>query len=93
MAAPELTAIDPDTLVIEGVTVSVAVIVWLPAVFNVAEKVPTPFVRVELAGSVAAPSLLVKCAVPGVRHSRVIECVARGDGQVERISCGGGGRR
>jgi hypothetical protein len=50
--------------VIEGVAVSVAVIVCAPAVFNVAEKFPTPFVSVELAGSTAWPSVLVKCAVP-----------------------------
>jgi len=44
--------------------VSVAVMVWLPAVCRVAENVPTPLVNVELAGSVAEPSLLVKCTVP-----------------------------
>ncbi len=35
------------------VTVSVAVIVWLPAVSNVAPKLPVPFVRVLLAGRTA----------------------------------------
>src|SRR5215469_4799596 len=58
------TVIVPDVPVIVAVTISVAVIVCAPAVFNVAEKVPTPFVSVELAGSVAAASLLVKCTVP-----------------------------
>ena len=48
----------------ELVAVSVAVTVWLPAVFRVALKVPTPLVRVELAGSVAWASLLVKWTVP-----------------------------
>ena len=38
--------------------------VWFPAVFKVAANVPTPFVRFELAGKTAWPSLLVKCAVP-----------------------------
>jgi hypothetical protein len=50
--------------VIETVTVSVAVMVWAAAVFNVAEKIPVPFVSVELAGSTAWLSLLVKCTVP-----------------------------
>src|SRR5437762_219964 len=50
--------------VIEGVTVSVAVIVCDPAVLRVALKVPVPLVRVELTGSVAAPSVEVKCTVP-----------------------------
>ena len=48
----------------EAVVVSVAVIVWPPAVFSVAEKVPVPLVKVESAGKVAAPSVLVKCIVP-----------------------------
>src|SRR5438477_12488995 len=43
-------------------TVSVAVSV--PGALKVALKVPTPFVSVELAGSVAPASLLVKCTVP-----------------------------
>src|SRR5262249_62201611 len=50
--------------VIELFTVSVAVIVRLPDVLNVAEKVPAPLVKVLSAGRVAAGSLLVKCAVP-----------------------------
>ena len=50
--------------VIEALTVSVAVMVWLPTVFNVAEKVPVPLVSVELAGSAAWASVLVKCTVP-----------------------------
>jgi hypothetical protein len=59
-----LTLIELEVPVIEGVAASVAEIVCAPAVFNVAEKFPTPFVSVELAGSTAWPSLLVKCAVP-----------------------------
>jgi len=50
--------------VIEGVTVSVAVMVWLPAVFSVAENVPIPPVNCAFAGRVACASLLVKCTVP-----------------------------
>src|SRR4051812_3197947 len=50
--------------VTELVTVSVAVIVWLPTVFSVAEKVPVPLVNVESAGNTATPSVLVKCTVP-----------------------------
>jgi len=46
--------------VIESVAASVAVIVWPPTVFMVTEKVPVPLVSVELAGSTAWPSELVK---------------------------------
>ena len=48
----------------EPLTVSVAVIVWLPAVFKLTLKEPVPLVKVELAGSAAAASLLVKWTVP-----------------------------
>ena len=64
VAAPGFTVIVPDVPVMDEVTVSVAVMLWFPAVFSVAENVPTPLVNVELAGSVAVPSLLVKCTVP-----------------------------
>ena len=50
--------------VMDPVTVSVAVSDCVPAVFNVALKVPTPLVSVEFADKVAAPSLLVKWTVP-----------------------------
>src|SRR5438105_4904851 len=50
--------------VIDAATVSVAVMVWLPAVSRVADKVPTPLVRVELAGRTAAPSVDVKWTAP-----------------------------
>ena len=43
---------------------SVAAIVWLPDVFSVRLKVPMPLVKVELTGSTAAASLLVKWTVP-----------------------------
>jgi hypothetical protein len=65
VANPDPTVIDPDVPVIVPVTVSVAVIVSLPIVFNVTWKLPDPFVSVEFAGNTAEPSLLVKCTVPG----------------------------
>ena len=64
VAAAELTVIVFEVPVMEGVSVSFAVRVWLPAVLSVAEKVPMPLVNVESAGRVAAPSVLVKCTVP-----------------------------
>jgi len=64
IASGPMTFIALDGPVIEGVTVSVAVMVWLPAVFSVAEKVPVPLVNVAFAGKVACASLLVKCTVP-----------------------------
>ena len=64
VAAAALTVTVPDVPVMDDVVVSVAVIVWFPAVFSVAENVPTPFVNVESAGNVDPPSLLVKCTVP-----------------------------
>jgi hypothetical protein len=64
VTAAALTAIGPLVPVIDAVTVSVAVIVWLPAVSSVALNVPTPLVSVEFAGNTAAPSELVKCTIP-----------------------------
>jgi len=55
-----VTLIAPDVPVIAGVTVSVAVTLWVPAVFNVTGKIPVPLTRVVFAGSVACPSVLVK---------------------------------
>jgi hypothetical protein len=46
------------------VTVSVAVMDWVPPVFKVALKLPVPLVRVEFAGKLAWLSELVKCTVP-----------------------------
>ena len=63
VAVAALTAMVPLVPVSE-LTVSVAVIVSFPAVLSVALKVPTPLVRVLLAGRTACPSLLVKCTVP-----------------------------
>ena len=64
VAAVALTVTLLDVPVIEELSVSVAVMVWVPAVFSVAAKVPVPLVRVEFAGSTACPSLLVKWTVP-----------------------------
>ena len=55
--------IEPDVPLIP-VTVSAAMMVQVPTVFNVAVNVPTPLVSVEFAGSTAAPSVLVKWTVP-----------------------------
>jgi hypothetical protein len=60
VAAAADTIIEFDVPVIDGVPVSVAVMVCEPAVFSVAENVPTPQVNVASAGNTAAPSLLVK---------------------------------
>jgi hypothetical protein len=62
--AGPLALIAEEVPVREVVAVSVALIVWLPDVFRVAEKVPVPFVSVELAGSIALASELEKWTVP-----------------------------
>jgi hypothetical protein len=67
-----LTTIAPDVPVIELVTVSVAVIVWLPLVASVAPKVPAPFVRPLFAGNVPCASLLVKCRLPAYPVARLL---------------------
>ena len=46
------------------VTVSIAVTVFAPLVFNVTEKVPTPFVNTLFAGKVACESVELKVTVP-----------------------------
>jgi hypothetical protein len=58
-----ITAMVADP-VIAGLEASVAVIVWLPAVFMIALKVPVPFVNVLNGGRLAAWSSLVKLTVP-----------------------------
>jgi len=63
VAAAGVTVIGMEP-VIEAATVSVPVIVWVPAVLRVAENVPVPLVKVELAGRVAAGSVEVKRTVP-----------------------------
>src|SRR5215469_9011145 len=62
IAAETLMAL--DTPVIDAVTVSVAEMVMLPVVLSVAEKDLVPFVNVELDGSTAWASVLVKCTIP-----------------------------
>src|SRR6516162_7271377 len=69
LAAAGLTVMALLLPVIELLAVSVAVTVWLPAVFRVALKLPTPLVRVALAGRLAWPSLLVKWTVPAYQTS------------------------
>jgi hypothetical protein len=64
VAAPEPTVIALEVPVIEEVTVSVAVTVWLPSVFKVTWNTPVPLESVEFGGSIAAGSLLVICTVP-----------------------------
>ena len=59
-----VTLIWPLVPVIDEVTVSVAVMVWLPAVTSVAENVSAPEFRVELDGRVGDPSVLAKRTVP-----------------------------
>ena len=64
VAVAAFTAMSEDVPLMEAVTVSLAVMVAKPDVLRVAEKFPAPFVSVEFAGRIAAPSLLVKCTVP-----------------------------
>ena len=59
-----LTTTEFDVPVMAGLRVSDAVIVWLGVVFNVAEKVPVPWLSVESAGKTGCPSVLEKCTVP-----------------------------
>ncbi len=59
-AAPGATAMSPLVPVMVEVTESVAVTVLLLAVLKVTEKVPTPLVRVLLAGRAAELSEEVK---------------------------------
>ena len=54
------TSIEFELPVMEVVTVSVALMVWLPTVFSVAEKLPVPFVSIESGGKTAWLSVLVK---------------------------------
>jgi hypothetical protein len=63
-APAAVTVTADETPVIEAVTVSVAVIVCAPAVFNTAGSVITPFNSAEFDGNTAFASLLVKCTVP-----------------------------
>jgi hypothetical protein len=62
--AGSLTLIADEVPAIEALTVSVAVMVWLPPVPSVAEKVPVPFVSFESDESTARRSVLEKWTVP-----------------------------
>jgi len=53
VAGGPTTLIEFEVPLIETVLVSVAVMVWLPAVLSVAEKVPVPFVSVVFAARTA----------------------------------------
>ena len=59
-----VTVIVPLVPVMLDVTVSVAVIVWLPAAFSVALDVPAPLISVVFAGNPAAVSVDEKWTVP-----------------------------
>jgi len=64
-AGVAVTAIALEVPLMEDVTVSVAVTVWLPGVSSVIWKFPpNPFWKVTLAGKMAAPSELVMWVVP-----------------------------
>ena len=64
VAGCTVTTMEFEVPVMELITVSVAVMVWVPPILRVAEKVPVPPVSVELDGKVASTSLLVKWTVP-----------------------------
>ena len=64
MAALPATTMGELTPVILVVTASVAVIACEPDDFNVAAKVPTPFVIAALAGKFAALSVDVNARIP-----------------------------
>ena len=58
------TSIGFEVPLIDAVTVSVAVMVWVPMLRSVAENTHIPLVSVEFPGSTACASLLEKCTVP-----------------------------
>jgi hypothetical protein len=61
-AAAATSTVAPPAMVF--VAVSVAVSVWLPAVFKVALKLPTPALRVVFIGTKAVASVVLKWTVP-----------------------------
>jgi hypothetical protein len=63
-AGVAVTAIALVVPVMEGVTVSVAVMVWLPGVSSVIWKFPDPVCTNALAGRMAVPSELEMWTVP-----------------------------
>jgi hypothetical protein len=64
VAALEPTMIEFEVPVIECLIESVTVMVWLPKVFSVAGKFPTPNVNVKPVGRTAWLSLLVRSTFP-----------------------------
>jgi len=64
VAAPPFTVSVFEVPVIAPCAVSVAVMVWLPALSKVSLKVAMPLVNVMSAGSTAAASVDVKWTVP-----------------------------
>ena len=64
VGVPGLTVIPPDVPVTEAFTVSVTVMVWLPAVLRAIEKTAVPLGSFESVGRVAWLSELVKCTLP-----------------------------
>ena len=63
-AAAAVTFTAPLVPVSKLLAVSVAVIVWLPAVFRVTVNVAEPLISLALAGKTAAGSLLLNWTVP-----------------------------
>src|SRR5215467_12666828 len=63
-AVAALTLIASELPETDAVTVSVALMDWVPIVFNVAAKFAVPPVRAEFAGKMAWGSELEKCMVP-----------------------------
>ena len=63
VSAPR-TVISPEVPVMEEVSVSVAVTVWVPTVANLTRNPPVPLDRVELTGRIASPSVEANCTVP-----------------------------
>src|SRR5690242_13725556 len=61
---PPPTSTPPEVPLMDPLTVSMAVIVWVPSFLNVAEQVPVPLVNVPSGGRMADPSVLVKWMVP-----------------------------
>ena len=80
-----------DVPVIDAVTVSVAVMVWLPEVRSIAEKLPLPLVKVALAGRSGAAVLLVKCGA-SIARGRIVELILSCHGEVEGRPAAGRGR-
>jgi hypothetical protein len=63
LVADNCTCTLPLVPSIAAFPVSIAVIVWLPAILKVALNVPVPLVNVLSAGRMAFPSLVVKWTV------------------------------